>query len=206
MIKNIIFDFGDVFIDLDRNRAEEEMQKLGMKTFNEEMIQMNNAYEKGQLSSSEFINYYLSNFKEISEEQLLTSFNSILADFPLKRLEFLESLVDDFRIFLLSNTNEIHIDFFKNRMGETFYGRFMECFEKVYYSYEINCRKPDFETFEFVINQNNLKVNETLFIDDTLENIVTANTLGFHTWQIRPGKEEVIDLFSIKKDLFQNQK
>jgi FMN phosphatase YigB (HAD superfamily) len=206
MIKNIIFDFGDVFINLDRNRAKVEMRKLGINTFSEAMIQINNAYEKGQLSSSEFITYYLSNFKGFSKEQLLASFNSILADFPMKRLEFLESMVGRFRIFLLSNTNEIHIDFFKNRMGEAFYTRFMECFEKVYYSFEINSRKPDFETFEFVVHQNNLKVDETLFVDDTLENITTANKLGFHTWQIRPEKEEVSDLLFIKKDLFRDQK
>ncbi len=202
MIKNLIFDFGDVFIDLDRKRAENEMQKLGMSTFSQAMIDVNNTYEKGQISSSDFVDFYLSKFNGFSREQLLATFNSILADFPLRRLKFLESIVGDFRIFLLSNTNEIHIDFFRNRVGEAFYNRFSQSFEKVYYSYEINYRKPDAEIFEFVVKENNLKVAETLFVDDTLENIVTANKLGFHTWHIMPGKEEVNELFVVKKDLF----
>ncbi len=205
MIKNLIFDFGDVFIDLDRKRAEMELQKLGMNILNNEMIQVNNTYEKGQISSPDFIDFYLASFKGFSKEQLLATFNSILADFPLKRLEFLESIVGDFRIFLLSNTNEIHINFFKNRVGEDFYQRFEQSFEKVYYSYEMNCRKPDADIFEIVINENNLKVAETLFVDDTLENIVTANQLGFNTWHIDPQKEQVIDLFSVKKELFLSQ-
>jgi len=202
MIKNLIFDFGDVFIDLDRKRAEMEMQKLGMNTLKDEMIQVNNTYEKGQMSSPDFIDFYLSRFKGFSKEQLLVTFNSILADFPLERLEFLESIVGDFRIFLLSNTNDIHISFFKNRVGEAFYQRFEQSFEKVYYSYEMNCRKPEADIFEIVIKENNLNVAETLFVDDTLENIVMANQLGFNTWHIDPKKEQVIDLFSVKKDLF----
>jgi putative hydrolase of the HAD superfamily len=166
------------------------------------MIWINNNYEKGEMTSADFVNFYHSNFKGFSKEHLIATFNSILADFPLERLEFLESIVGDFRIFLLSNTNEIHIDFFKNRVGESFYNRFFQSFEKVYYSYEMNCRKPDAEIFEFVVKENNLKVTETLFVDDTLENIVTANQLGFNTWHIDPKKEQVVDLFSVKKNLF----
>jgi putative hydrolase of the HAD superfamily len=202
MIKNLIFDLGDVFIDLDRKRAEIEMQKIGVNIFSQEMIWINNNYEKGEMTSADFVNFYHSNFKGFSKEHLIATFNSILADFPLERLEFLESIVGDFRIFLLSNTNEIHIDFFKNRVGESFYNRFFQSFEKVYYSYEMNCRKPDAEIFEFVVKENNLKVTETLFVDDTLENIVTANQLGFNTWHIDPKKEQVVDLFSVKKNLF----
>lgn len=202
MIKNIIFDLGDVFINLDHEQSKKEMQKLGFEEWNEVMLQTNMKYEKGQLSTVDFVNFYISKLKGQTKRDLMDSWNSIILDFPENRLEFLENISGDFRIFLLSNTNELHINYFKYKVGHHFYNRFVNCFEKIYYSFEINCRKPDLECFQLVLRENNLIPSQTLFIDDTLINIAVADELGIHTWHLQPKLQEVVDLFEFKYDLF----
>jgi len=205
MIKNLIFDFGDVFINLNAS-MKNDLQKSIKEELLKGMQEINKKFEKGQMSISDFLNFYATHFPQKSNDELIALWNSILLDFPLKRLTFLETITADFRIFLLSNTNEIHIDCVKNQLGFDFYNRFENCFEKIYYSFEVHCRKPDVEIFELVLKENNLNVAETLFVDDTLENIVTAIDLGIHTWHINPKTQQVFDLFSIKENLFLRNK
>jgi len=202
MIKNIIFDLGDVFIDLDHSNSKEELLKLGIDRFSDDMMAVNHQYDKGLVSTSEFITYYTNIFSDKTSDELIDSWNSILIDFPKHRLAFLENLPNKYRLFLLSNTNELHIEYFKSQAGYDFYSRFVNCFEKIYYSHMINCSKPDKNAFKLIIEENNLDVSRTLFVDDNLQNIECANMLGIETWHIDPKKEEVIDLFTVKGDLF----
>lgn len=202
MIKNIIFDLGDVFIDLDHSNSKEELLKLGIDKFSDEMIAINHQYDKGLVSTSEFITYYTNIFSDKTSDELIDSWNSILIDFPKHRLAFLENLPNKYRLFLLSNTNELHVEYFKLQAGYDFYSRFVNCFEKIYYSHIINCSKPDKNAFKLIIEENNLDTSKTLFVDDNLQNIESANMLGIKTWHIDPKKEEVIDLFTVKGDLF----
>jgi len=202
MIKNIIFDLGDVFIDLDHSGSREELLKLGIKKFSDEMMTMNHQYDKGLVSTSEFVAYYTNIFSDKTSDELIDSWNSILIDFPKQRLTFLENLPNKFRLFLLSNTNELHITYFKSQVGYDFYSRFVNCFEKIYYSYKINRSKPDKKAFQLILDQNNLNASETLFIDDRMLNTESAGKLGMETWCINPKQEEVVDLFTVKSDLF----
>lgn len=202
MIKNIIFDLGDVFIDLDHSNSKEELLKLGIDKFSDDMMAINYQYDKGLVSTSEFIAYYTNIFSDKTSDELIDSWNSILIDFPKHRLTFLENLPNKYRLFLLSNTNELHIEYFKSQAGYDFYSRFVNCFEKIYYSHIINCSKPDKNAFRLIIEENNLDASKTLFVDDNLENIESASMLGIETWHIDPKKEEVIDLFTVKGDLF----
>ncbi len=204
MIKNIIFDLGDVFVDLDHKKFKQQLHFLGLENITSNLTGYNQLYEKGLVSTEDFLNYYKDVLKSggFSDEQLVRSWISILGDFPLHRLSFLENIPDKYRLFLLSNTNELHIDHVKKRFGIEFYNRFVNSFEKIYYSFEINLRKPDKETFQLIINENQLSYSFTLFIDDTFENIVTAEQLGIKTWHIDPEKEDISDLFNLKKDLF----
>lgn len=202
MIKNIIFDLGDVFIDLDHSNSKEELLKLGIDKFSDEMMAINHQYDKGLVSTSEFIAYYTNIFSDKTNDELIDSWNSILIDFPKHRLAFLENLPNKYRLFLLSNTNELHVEYFKLQAGYDFYSRFVNCFEKIYYSHIINCSKPDKNAFKLIIEENNLDTSKTLFVDDNLQNIESANMLGIKTWHIDPKKEEVIDLFTVKGDLF----
>ncbi|WP_343486071.1 HAD family phosphatase [Allomuricauda sp. d1] len=195
MIKNIIFDFGDIFIDLDKPATGRAMAPFGFTEITPELDSLFKAYEKGIVSSDDFLETTGNLFPKANKQQLIDAWNAILLDFPLHRLTFLEQLAEEgnYRLFLLSNTNEIHIQHEKEKMGEHFM-RFKNCFEQFYLSYEMGMRKPDAEIFEFVLQQNGLSVNETLFIDDTLENIESASTLGIRTWHLQVGSEDITEL------------
>ena len=200
MIKNIIFDFGDIFINLDKSATYREMARLGVTEISEEMMSVYHQYEKGLISTDEFIGFYQSKFPKIEKHQLVDAWNAILLDFPESRLKFLKELSENknYRLFLLSNTNELHISWVQKNWGKTLYSEFKNCFEKFYLSHEIHFRKPDSEIFEFVLNENNLLAEETLFVDDLDENTVAANKLGIHVWNLIPGKEDVVELFTKK--------
>jgi len=203
MIKTLIFDFGDVFINLDKEGAmKNAMDLFQIETFEADMIKTNMSYETGNISTEAFINYYRSKFTFLTQEDIVSAWNYILKDFPRYRLNFIQDLASEKRLnlILLSNTNEMHIDYIKRHIS--FYNAFKNCFDKFYLSHEIRLRKPNTDTFEFVLSENNLNPEECLFIDDTAENTRTAETLGLHTWTIDETKEDVINLFSKHKNLF----
>jgi len=202
MIRTIIFDFGDVFINLDKAATLREMKKLKIEIISEEILQKNLDYEKGMISSDVFLTSYLKSFSNLTKVQIRDSWNAILIDFPKYRYSFLKILSEKkyYQLILLSNTNEIHIDWVKENIP--FYEDFKNCFDAFYFSHEINFRKPDADIFEFVLEKHNLKPEECLFIDDTRENTDAASALGIHTWNIDPSREDVIDLFTSNKELF----
>ena len=203
MIKNIIFDFGDIFINLDKMGTYTAMAKLGVNEITEDMISVYYQYEKGLISTEEFIGFYQQKFPEIKREDLILAWNAILLDFPAERLAFLKNLQASkkYRLFLLSNTNDLHISWVQNNWGIPLYEEFKSCFEQFYLSYEIHFRKPDTNIYEFVLQENNLQANETLFVDDLKENTASAQELGIHTWNLIPGKENVVDLLDRKEFL-----
>ncbi len=203
MIKTIVFDFGNVFLNLDLDGAfENALKTFKIKAFPEEMNAVNALYEQGLISTDEFIEFYSENFSGISEETLINNWNFMLKDFPENRLSFLKALKSSgkYKLILLSNTNELHIDWVKQNI--LFYEDFKNCFDAFYLSHEIMLRKPNADIFEFVLKTNELKAENTLFIDDNSENIKTAKNLGYHVWNINPNTEDVITLFKTKKDLF----
>ena len=203
MIKNIIFDFGDIFINLDKNGVlKNTLNVFNITHLSNEMVQVNMKYEKGIISTKEFIAYYKNTFPFVKEEKIIKTWNSILLNFPLHRLEFIKNISKNHRCFLLSNTNELHIEWIKNDWGLNLYNDFKDCFEEFYLSHEIKMRKPDKEIYEFVLNKNNLKASETLFIDDTKENTDASSLLGIHSWNLIPVKEDIVDMYNIKSDLF----
>jgi len=202
-IKNIIFDFGDIFINLDKIGAmSKALELFEVKEFTPQMIQVNMDYEKGLITTEAFIKFYTTAYPNISKTKIIESWNCMLLDFPLHRLDFIKRVSKKYRCFLSSNTNELHIDWIKNDWGMELYNDFKNCFEQFYLSHEMNMRKPDANIYEFVLNENNLIASETLFIDDTEENTDTSTALGIHSWNLIPGKEEIIDLFNIKTALF----
>ncbi|KGL62959.1 HAD-IA family hydrolase [Polaribacter sp. Hel1_85] len=203
MIKNIIFDFGDIFINLDKPATLREMAKLGVTEISDEMVAVYHQYEKGLMSTDTFIKFYHEKFGTKNED-LIFAWNSILLDFPKKRLEFLKELAASkkYRLFLLSNTNDLHISWVINNWGVKLYNEFKNNFEQFYLSHEINFRKPDSEIYKFVLNENDLIAGETLFVDDLKENTDSANSIGIHTWNLIPGQEDVTQLFTKKEIQF----
>ncbi|SDE81345.1 HAD family hydrolase [Cellulophaga baltica] len=196
MIKNIIFDFGDIFINLDKPAVFKALANVGYIEVTPELDDIFKAYEMGLMTSENFILKLNEIFPSATPKELKDAWNSILLDFPENRLLFLEQLAAEkkYRLFLLSNTNEIHIEYVINAMGEAQFNRFKDCFEKFYLSHEIKLRKPNKDIYEFVLNENNLIAEETFFIDDTQENTAASAALGIKSWNLLVGKEDIIQL------------
>ncbi len=203
MIKNIVFDFGNIFLNLDLEGAfNNSLKILKIKNIPEEMTAVNSLYEQGLISTDEFIEFYSDNFTHLSPEEIIEVWNFMLKDFPLDRLDFLINLkkTSNYKLILLSNTNELHIDWVKKNI--TIYDSFKNSFDKFYLSHEINLRKPNADIFEFVLKDNKIKAENTLFIDDNKDNITTAAKLGYHVWNLNPSSEDITTLFKTKKELF----
>lgn len=198
MFKNIIFDFGDIFINLDKQAPIKEMQKWGLKEFEPSLTELLFSYEKGLMDSETFLLEMNEFFPTANSEQIKKGWNSIILDFPEYRLEFIEQLAmeKEYNLILLSNTNALHIEKVIENMGRARFERFKKCFEKFYLSHEINFRKPDAEIYQFVLDTNKLKASETFFVDDTLENTLASEKLGITSWNLEVGKEDIVQLKS----------
>ena len=198
MIKNIIFDFGDIFIDLDKGATLKKMSGFGLKGFTAGMEAVNHRYEKGLITTPAYVDFYLKLYPNARRDEFIKAWNAIILKFPEHRLKWIEKLSEEkkYRLFLLSNTNALHIDKVIEQMGTERYERFKNCFEKFYLSHEINLRKPDTDIYSFVLNENKLVPEETCFIDDTKKNTDAALSLGIQCWNLIPGKEDITNLFN----------
>lgn len=200
MIKNIVFDFGDIFINLDKEATLKELAKLGVHSVSDQMLSIAHQYEKGEIVTEDFVSYFKKEFL-LTKGELILAWNAILLDFPKHRLQFLKALSVSrkYRLFLLSNTNDMHIKWIRNEWGEVLYDEFRSCFEQFYLSHEIGFRKPNTDIYEYLLSENKLEAAETFFIDDTLENTIAAEKLGIKTWNLIPGKEDIVNLLTKKE-------
>jgi len=198
MIKNIIFDFGDVFINLDKLATLQALNKAGYKEIPEGLFSLAASYEKGIIDTSSFLEAVGGFLPNSSKEEIIEAWNAIILDFPEKRLQYLQNLANEkkYRLFLLSNTNDLHIQKVISQIGMQKYKEFKACFEGFYLSHCMGMRKPDPEIFTMFITKHGLKAIETLFVDDTLEHILCAQGLGFQTWNLIVGEEDVTELNS----------
>jgi len=199
--KNIIFDLGGVILNINYNLTAEAFKKLGIKNYNELYTQFNQIslfddLEIGKISS----NIFRTKIKElckisISDSEIDKAWNAMLLDFPKERLDLLNKLKNKYRLFLLSNTNEIHLIDYQKQLQEKFNIRNLgEFFEKEYYSHIVGLRKPNKEIFEMVLKENDLIASETLFIDDSIQHIEGAKLVGINAYHLTKG-ESIIDIF-----------
>ena len=198
-IKTIIFDLGAVLLNINYQLTLIEFAKLGVKnadSFYSKEVQTNlfNEIETGKISVDSFLKLLQKETENASKNEVRNAWNAMLLDLPKERIELLKKLNQDFPIYLLSNTNSIHISEFKKKIGETKYQEFYNLFDKVYYSHEIGFRKPNKDAFQLILDENNLKANEVLFIDDSPQHIRGANKLGIQTYHLSD-TEEVATLF-----------
>jgi putative hydrolase of the HAD superfamily len=196
MIDTIIFDFGDIFINLNKQGTISGLQKLGLKEWNAELDRLNLLFETGDISYDDFVGGFQKQLPNASIEEILEAWNAVLADFPSYRLDFVKELSKKYRLFLLSNTDSIHITTFEKTVGVPFYTDFYNCFEKVHFSFEIGKRKPNANSYQHLIDEHNLVPEQTLFVDDKKENTDAAAALGLHVWNLQVGQEDVVDLFT----------
>lgn len=195
-IKNIIFDLGGVIINLDIPKTISEFNKLSNQSFESIYNQLQQTpvfdlFDKGQITEKDFfveLKKALQN--DVTDEELLFAWNAMLLDFPKHRLELLSKLKPNYRLFLLSNTNESHVlEFEKTLFTSHGYQNLEPFFEKVYYSCRMNQRKPNADIFESVLNENNLIAEETLFIDDSPQHVEGALTLGIKAMLLEKNNE-----------------
>ncbi|TPE44327.1 HAD family hydrolase [Pontibacter mangrovi] len=192
-IKNIIFDLGGVIINLDYNKSIEELQKLCNSNCNiaysqKEQSHLFDLLETGNCSNEEFRNGLREAYGiDATDEQIDEAWNAMLLDIPQERIDLLLELGKKYRIFLLSNTNDIHMQRFNQIVAHSFsIPNLDSLFEKSYYSHLVGKRKPDAPVFEQILAENKLKKEETLFIDDSIQHIESARKLGFHTLHLQP--------------------
>ena len=197
----IIFDLGGVVINLEYERTTKAFEDLGLTNFNDLYSQaaqsgLFDAFEKGECSVQYFINKVLDYLPTGTQaNQVVEAWNAMILDFPVENLSLLKRLQTEKRTFLLSNTNEIHIQKVHHHLQQVSTEKTLHpYFEKVYFSSDIGMRKPDAEIFEFVLKEQGLHPARTLFIDDTEQHILGAQKVGIQTYHLRKG-ERICSLF-----------
>ncbi|NOX87019.1 MAG: HAD family phosphatase [Chlorobi bacterium] len=209
-IEAIIFDFGGVILDIDPKLTMKEFEKLGARKLNKDQTRefvekIVAKFERGIFTPEVFRTKIKEFLKfEADDNQIDDAWNALLYDIPAERIRVIEQVRNNYRIFLLSNSNEVHYDLYVRDLQLRFgYREFDELFEKSYFSFDTHLSKPNPEAFEFIINQEELTPSKTLFIDDRENNIKAASSLGLRTYLLKP-PERIRDIFKdgmLKKDL-----
>jgi len=194
-IKNIIFDLGGVLLNIDYQKTVNAFKALGMpnpeQAFTKEIqAEFFQQFEKGFISEHVFVSEIKKQLKNASSQDIIDAWCALLGDFPIKRFDLLNSLSRKYRIFLLSNTNIIHLKAFREIIeGAVGWDAFTGVFEGIGYSHELNMRKPNADIFMKMMETYKLKASETCFIDDTPEHVAAASSLGIKAMHLKDGKE-----------------
>jgi len=186
-IRNIIFDLGGVLMDL---YVEKTYMAFAAMGFTEELLQHDRNhkntffhYEIGRISTKQFrdeIRELIGN--QVEDEQIDEAWNAMIGGFRKEKIEFVKKLRPQYKTFILSNTNRMHEDFY-NRMIRSEFGlnSFQDIFDRIYYSHHLKLAKPDPEIFRFVLHDGQLVAEETLYLDDTVKHLESAEKLGIKT-------------------------
>lgn len=205
-IKNIIFDLGGVLLNIDFKKTFDAFAALGIENAHAindrpEVWQLFLDLECGKVEKREFLERFrglvspslpkeglgwISRDGEpkeglgwISDDQITSAFNALLLDYPPERIRLVQELSKKYRVFLLSNTNAIHVEYYNEMLSREFgIENLDQLMEKAFYSNELGCRKPDKEIYQKVLKLADIKAEETLFIDDNEENVKAAEELG----------------------------
>ena len=197
--KAIIFDLGAVILNINYQNTIDEFTKLGVNnaaTFYSKKVQTNlfNQIETGMISSNEFLKALQKETKNANINQVEKAWNAMLLDLPEERVQLIRKLKNNHSVYLLSNTNAIHIDAFQKQLGNTKWLAFCKLFDKMYLSHELGLRKPDVKIFEYILNEQKLKAEEVFFIDDSPQHIASAKKIGIHCHHLLDD-ENIITLF-----------
>lgn len=202
-IKNIVFDLGGVLLDIDPQLSYRAFSELIQPQFSldnwGELLPIVHLMEIGAISNNDFYDRVKALvIAGTSLQEIKDAWCSMLIGVPECRIEMLKQLAQKYRLFVLSNTNSLHIEQFEE-MFEQIYGFGLKSmFEQVYYSSEIGERKPHQAAFQHVLNQSGLNSFETIMVDDLPDNCAAAKSIGMHAIQvpINTGLEAVIHLLT----------
>ena len=195
-IKNIIFDFGGVIINIDFMQSINAFIALGVKNFDTlysktKQSKIFDDLDIGAINPKDFCEALIRLFpKQTTMQQIVDAWNAIILDIPERRIRLLEQIRPNYRLFLLSNTNCIHYDLYTSQLEHLYgYKNLSELFDKVYLSYEEHLRKPNPQFYQMVLLENNLNPQETVFIDDSEQNLPIARQLGINTILLNQNKD-----------------
>lgn len=195
MIKNLIFDFGGVIADINRDNAVKGFEALGLTNANELLDKYHQKdifleVEDGRISAEEFcrkLGAYCG--KTISSEEVKTAWLSYFVGDPQYRLDYLEELRHKYKIYILSNTNPFIMSWARS-IDFTAKGKSLDDYvDKIYASYLVKEVKPHKEIFEFMIQDAALQPSESIFVDDGYSNVEMGKQLGFHVLQPVNGED-----------------
>ena len=206
-IETIVFDLGQVIIDVDFNASIRAFQALNVENATElmqddEHVNILHQFEKGEIDTNGFrdaIRQIAGN--RLPDEQIDTAWEAMLGHIPSSRLQLIHEINKIFSTFLLSNTNPIHLKaiyYYVANEHEAF--SFNKIFQAEYYSFQLGMRKPDPAIFWHILNQNNLNAANTLFLDDSSEHIESAKRLGMKTIKVDKQHDLVSILNRLKAD------
>lgn len=197
----IIFDLGGVLLNVNYQAPLTAFARLGITAGTDwfsqkQQAQLFNELETGAISPQKFFCQIRSMTRvPVSDAALEEAWNSILGDFPLHRWEMLQDLKKRYRLFLLSNTNTIHLKAFEkiieNSLG---LNALSSIFEKLYYSHQVGLRKPDPEVFKRVINDAALVPRQTFFVDDTQQHVESARQCGLQAHWLNTQAQDITAL------------
>jgi len=183
--RNLLFDFGNVIIDIDVPGTIDRLKALtnkdsAEKVFDEALLK----YETGKINTDIFINTLLSQCgPKVQALDIIEAWNSMLIGIPDYRLEMLAMLRPRYNLYLLSNTNELHIEWITRYLKKKFNILDFEkqYFDGVYYSHLVKDRKPNPSIYQHIMTDASLTPSLTLFMDDVQVNLDSASQLGFGT-------------------------
>ena len=187
-IKNLLFDFGGVLVDLDRERCIQAFSTMGvdLRPFLGDYAQNGifSQLERGMLTLPQFCDELrnITGISSITDCQIIEAWQLFLHDIPNERLDCLLRLREKYPLYLLSNTNEIHWDMARNDLFLYKGNTVSDFFRKTFLSFELHMEKPDTRIFQTVLEQAGLKAEETLFIDDAEVNCIAAQKVGMQTY------------------------
>lgn len=204
-MKNILFDFGGVFVDLDMQAVN-----MGIQTYLGSTLQglyhryseVFDGFETGYLSEKEFVDAVAK--MGLPPNKIINIWNSMILGIPKHRIDFLQSLHGEYKLYLYSNTNRLHekeLDRLLQEQQNMTLGSFLDLFDKTWFSHDIGLRKPGKEGFEYIIKQTGINPKETLFIDDSASYLTGANAVGMHT-VLHDISNDIVDVFEDYIQLF----
>lgn len=202
-IRNILFDLGGVLLDLD---FDAPFQSFHLFNRNPDMLDVRQLisstiftdFETGVVSPDVFratIRDWLHN-PAVTDKEIDQAWCSMLLKVPAVKVQLLQKLSLRFNLYLYSNTNAIHIEYFKKAFQKQFQIEWESLFTECFYSHIVNDRKPLVSGFEKVLKFAGIEAEETLFVDDLQVNIKAAESTGMTVVEYTPGKDLAVALCS----------
>lgn len=187
----VIFDLGNVLIDIDYQRSLSMIKAELPSTFHERVdgcyaAEFHKAYERGEIDSPSFRNAFRDYFEQSwTDSEVDYLWNSLLGELPAYRLDLVRRLKSKYQVGILSNTNEIHVEAVHALLQtEHGMGNFYPLFDRVFYSQEMGLSKPSAAIYQKMILELNTSPSRILFFDDLLANVEGAAALGIQAVQV----------------------